>query len=434
MKKNILIFPAGSEIGLEIHASLKHNKHFSTFAASSIPSHANCVFPDSEHILPHISDSGFIDGLNQLLTELEIDYIFPAHDEVILALAKSSQRLAAELLCVPWEICQLTQYKANTYTALSEEAFVPRCYSQATEIDNYPVFRKPSRGQNSIGAHIVDDATHLQSIDKPFKDHVITEYLPGREYTVDCFSTRSGELLFCQPRERLRTKYGISMHSLTTSDHAQRISEIARKLVSRLGIFGGWFFQVREDKLGVPKLLEVAPRIAGTSVSARFGGVNLAALTIYDAMGIPVSVIKNDLNVEIERSIANRVVAREEFDSLVIDLDDTLITPDNRVCIKVLSLIYQYRETNRPVTLVSRHARDIRQTLDQHCLSSLLFDSIVHLQSGEPKSDHMPVKGRTLFVDDAFAERLEVSKSKENVVVIDVDAVDGFIDYRRGSI
>ena len=36
------------------------------------------------------------------------------------------------------------------------------------------------------------------------------DYLPGKEYTVDCFSHRTHGLMFCSGRERVRVKWYIN--------------------------------------------------------------------------------------------------------------------------------------------------------------------------------------------------------------------------------
>jgi hypothetical protein len=51
--KNILIYPAGTEIGLEINRALKFQKDFKVFGANSIHDHSDYVF-DKVYPLPDI--------------------------------------------------------------------------------------------------------------------------------------------------------------------------------------------------------------------------------------------------------------------------------------------------------------------------------------------------------------------------------------------
>ena len=42
--KNVLVFPCGSEIGLEIHNSLKYSKDFKLYGGSSVDDHGKFVY------------------------------------------------------------------------------------------------------------------------------------------------------------------------------------------------------------------------------------------------------------------------------------------------------------------------------------------------------------------------------------------------------
>ena len=52
--KNILVFPCGSEIGLEIHNALKYSKDFKLFGGSSVDDYGKFVYAN------YISDIPFL--------------------------------------------------------------------------------------------------------------------------------------------------------------------------------------------------------------------------------------------------------------------------------------------------------------------------------------------------------------------------------------
>ena len=77
MHWNVLVFPGGSEIGLEICSALRDCKEVTLISAGmDISNHAPYVFRE-HHILPSIEDDSWIDELNKLVDERGIDYIFP---------------------------------------------------------------------------------------------------------------------------------------------------------------------------------------------------------------------------------------------------------------------------------------------------------------------------------------------------------------------
>ena len=66
MKKNILVFPCGSEIGLEIYRSLRYSIHFNLIGASSVEDHGRFVYENYIGGLPYITDSNFIDAIREI--------------------------------------------------------------------------------------------------------------------------------------------------------------------------------------------------------------------------------------------------------------------------------------------------------------------------------------------------------------------------------
>ena len=75
--KNVLVFPAGSEIGLEINNALKYSKHFKVYGLTSTPNHSEYVFSNCITGVPYFDSPDFIEKLNEVIKEYEIDYIFP---------------------------------------------------------------------------------------------------------------------------------------------------------------------------------------------------------------------------------------------------------------------------------------------------------------------------------------------------------------------
>ena len=64
--KKVLVFPCGSEIGLEIHRSLKYNKDFELIGASSVNDHGMFVFENYVGNIPSVDDENFISEINNI--------------------------------------------------------------------------------------------------------------------------------------------------------------------------------------------------------------------------------------------------------------------------------------------------------------------------------------------------------------------------------
>ena len=60
MKKNILVFPCGSEIALDIYSSVEYSTHFNLIGASSVEDHGSFVYENYISDIPFITDESFI--------------------------------------------------------------------------------------------------------------------------------------------------------------------------------------------------------------------------------------------------------------------------------------------------------------------------------------------------------------------------------------
>ena len=112
---NILVFPGGSEIGLEINRALRASKEVTLFSGSAdVPNHAPFVYK-RHFIIPSIHEENWIGALNEKLNQFEIDYIYPAHDDVLVALVQNEQKINSKLIASPLKTCLVTRSKSVTY-------------------------------------------------------------------------------------------------------------------------------------------------------------------------------------------------------------------------------------------------------------------------------------------------------------------------------
>jgi hypothetical protein len=333
--------------------------------------------------------------------------IIPAYDDIILALAENQEIIKAKVVTSPLITCQITRSKRETYRVLKDAVRVPVTYADVEEVTEYPVFVKPDRGQGSQGAKLVRSRRELEVLFEACDKEMllISEYLPGLEYTVDCFSDRRSGLKYCAGRTRTRTRNGISMDSVPVQD--ERFMVVAQRINSLLELHGAWFFQLKEAANGELALLEVAPRIAGTMALNRVNGVNFPLLSIYEQQGLDVGILTNDFPIQIDRALTNRYFHELQYSTVYVDLDDTLLLKGG-VNVAVVAFLYQSINEGKKIVLVTRHANDLAVTLAQHRLTNL-FDDVFHLREEEPKSRYITSKD-AIFIDDSFRERKEVAR------------------------
>lgn len=419
----VLVIPGGTEIGLEINRALRDCKEVDLYSAGQdLPSASEFRF--KRHVsMPPISDDGAIAAINAIIERNEIDFVFPAHDDVILALALHRSAIKARVLGAEPRICEITRFKSRTYRAVAGAVKVPEVVS-SEETPHFPVFVKPDRGQGSQGARRIDDIETLRAVCGQEPGLIVTEFLPGDEYTVDCFSSKTKGLIFCRGRQRTRVRSGISMQSHPVDDPL--FLDIARSIDGLLPMTGAWFFQLKRDRHGVLTLLEIAPRIAGAMALSRVTGVNFPLLTIYEAAGFDVGVEAFDADIEISRSLDNHYRIGFEFSAVYVDLDDTLIVRD-QVNTRLVRFLYQCINDKKPIHLLTRHRFDLDATLRRYRLHTI-FDSVRRVDDATCKSEFIR-EPDAIFIDDSFSERRRVARAR-GIKTFDSSAVECLLDER----
>lgn len=420
----MLVLPGGTEIGLEVRRSLADLKEIELAGAGALADRHGPFAYRRWATVPSVNEPGWQDELNAVIERFGIDFVFPGHDDALLALAEDADAIAACIVTSPAHTCRLTRSKGATYGALSDVVPVPRVFADAAAVDRFPVFVKPDAAQGSQGAMLVHDAGALERAVARGSD-LIMEYLPGEELTIDCFSDRERGLLFARARPRLRTRAGISMSSRTVPDDPV-IRELARAIDGRLDLHGAWFFQLREDAGGRLRLLEVAPRAAGTSAVHRVTGVNFALLSIYEQLRVPVQVSPNALSVELDRALVNRYRHDLRYGAVYVDLDDTLIVRD-AVNASLVAFLYQCLNAGHPLVLLTRHRGDLEQTLGRFRLHGL-WDRIVHVADGEAKADFI-AEPDAILIDDSFRERADAHE-RRGIATFDATMIELLLDDR----
>jgi carbamoyl-phosphate synthase large subunit len=420
----VLVLPGGTEIGLEIRRSLADLKEIA-LAGAGAPAdrHGPFAYRRWATVAP-VTQPGWQDELNAVIERFAIDFVFPGHDDALLALAENAAEIGAQIVTSPAATCRLTRSKSATYAALAGVVPVPRVFSEAAAVDRFPVFVKPDAAQGSQGAMLVRDAGQLERAVAGGSD-LIMEYLPGEELTVDCFSDRERGLLFARARPRLRTRSGISMSSRTVTEDAL-ISELAEAIDDRLDLHGAWFFQLREDGAGRMRLLEVAPRAAGTSAVHRVTGVNFALLSIYEQLRVPVHISPNPTAVELDRALVNRYRHDLRYGAVYVDLDDTLIVRD-AVNTSLVAFLYQCLNGDHPLVLLTRHRGDLEQTLDRFRLRGL-WDRVIHVADDQAKADFI-TEPDAILIDDSFRERAD-AHARRGIATFDASMLELLLDDR----
>ncbi len=417
-KRNVLVFPCGSEIGNEIYNALRYSRYFHLIGASSVDDHGKFVYEDYVGGLPYIDDSGFVEYMRNIIKERNIDAIYPTSDIAIAGMKSYEKELGCMVIAPPLETTEICLSKNKTYECLKDVVNIPKVFS-FDEVEDYPVFVKPNIGTGSKGASIIRNREELISAAKGRNDVVILEYLPGREYTVDCFSNRQGKLLYFAARIRNRIKAGTSVNTYFVENQGE-FEEPINKINDVLKFDGAWFAQFKRDKDGKLCLLEIASRLGGSSMLSRAVGVNFPMLSLFDAFGYDVTVSPNEYGVELDRAFSSSIKCDISFNTVYVDYDDCLLLDEKYINSEMIAFLFNAINNGKRIVLLSKHDGDLAVELRNYRIIDL-FDDIIHIRREEDKSKYIKEKD-AIFIDDSFAER-ELIKDKCKIPVFSPDMV-----------
>ena len=407
-KKNILVFPCGSEIALEVYRSVKNSTHFNLIGASSVDDHGKFVFENYIGGLPFITAPEFIPAIKKVVADNAIDAIYPAMDAVIEILKKNENEIGCKVIASDVETTQICLSKTKTYKALGGTVKIPRILSayKLLQVGDsaFPIFAKPDIGYGSRGAKKITSVEDLKAHMDQYPSCILSEFLPG---------------------ERSRIMNGISVNTKPVKENAEEFEDFAKKINGAIKFRGAWFYQVKRNVDGELTLLEVASRFGGSSSLFRAQGINFALMSLFDAFGIPVSILRNDYDVEMDRALDNKYKLSLKYGEVFVDFDDCVYLEKQFVNDALMAFLYRCVNNGIKVTLLSRHDDEKLGKLDD-LLDKLrirqVFDRIIHLDPSQKKIDFID-NTDSIFIDDSFAERKAVA-DKFHIPVFSLDMVE----------
>ena len=419
---NALVFPCGSEIGVEIYNALHLEKSITLFGASSVEDQGRAIYKKFIPSLPFINSKCFADELKKVVAKYEIDIIIPTMDSVLHSI-RSIDFEHCKVAAPSLETVKTCESKALTFAKLDGEAFLPKIYQDVPK--KFPVFVKPVVGYGSRGAITLRSELEYQTFSETsnVSDFQVCEYLPGEEYTVDCLTDSKGNLLFIRARSRSKISSGISTSTAYCSGTSIEALEIGKKINQSFSMIGAWFFQVKRCELGNLKLMEVASRIGGSSGISRVYGVNLPLLNLLVHLGIDIEILENDVSVRAFRPLSSRFVMSYDFDIVYVDFDDCLVN-NGKLNYQLLAFLADCQSAGKDNILISRHDGDLVEYTKKLGVHNI-FKDIVHIRNDAVKSKFISGK-KAIFIDDSHRERRDVFLEK-NIPVFAPEVVKDLV-------
>lgn len=264
-------------------------------AADISPMTAAFKFVDSWEIVPKARSVEYIPHLLSVVKKQKIGLLVPLTDLDLRSLAR--QVLAFEELGCKVMVgdepsvrtCRDKQLFSQHIEAQGLPAIKTFTYDQFLKNPFFPCFVKPMRGSAGIGATHINSMGRLVEHVKFFGDNMLVQtYVPGKEYTIDVYKTRSGRITAIVPRQRLIVRGGEVEQGVTIKN--DELIAATRRLVDTLpGLWGCFCCQCRWPDGQEPYFFEINPRFGGGVTLSIAAGANIPLFLLQDILGMKVN-------------------------------------------------------------------------------------------------------------------------------------------------
>ncbi len=225
--------------------------------------------------LPLASEDGFLEALRGELSPRGAGLLVPTVTEELPLVAAQRAALRAmgwAVFIPPVEATRIADDKWLTAQALARAGVgVPPSISgaaRASVLDAlaFPVLSKPRRGRGGRGVEIHETPRDLP---EPSADRIYQEFLPGEEYDVNLFASPGGEPAALVVLRKTALREGrVGNASGVERVEAPDVARLAAAASRALALEGPIDMDVRRDRAGRPRVLEINARIGANVRSA----------------------------------------------------------------------------------------------------------------------------------------------------------------------
>ncbi|HWR33952.1 MAG TPA: ATP-grasp domain-containing protein [Chitinophagaceae bacterium] len=319
---NILMTGGGAPGAAGILKCLQQEKSFHITVADANPNATGRYMNQDFETIPFAIDPSFPEAVLSLCRKKNIQAILPLVTKELIPLSqkvKEFELAGTKLLLSPTATLEIANNKSRLYEFLQwRDIAVPDFrviktidqFSCAIEVLGYPskpVCFKPSVSNGSRGFRIISEkineldllfnhkpsSTYINFADAlrilssgAFPELLLSEYLPGEEYSVDCLANH-GEPVLIVPRLRKKIINGITVEGEFVKE--ENIISYCSRIIKELQLHGNIGIQVKKSSADQFLILEINPRVQG-AISAGLGAkVNLPVLAIKQELGLPIS-------------------------------------------------------------------------------------------------------------------------------------------------
>jgi len=287
---NVLITSAGRRVSLvkSFQETVKKffNENSKIYTCDMNP-HLSpaCQISDGFLKVPRVTEKNYLKVLKDYCKENNISIIVPTIDTELHILANAKDEFLKNGIFIAVssrQLCEIFYLKSSTEKFFIENGFdTPRVIEDINK-SNYPIFAKLNNSSCSIGAMKVYTPEEAKMLSQD-KNYIFQEFIDGKEYTVDVFIDKKGNVISIVPRLRIEVRAGEVSKAKTVKD--RRIIDEVKRLCKCLdGAYGCLTIQLFKSDSRIV-FIEINPRFGGGYPLTYLSGTNFAKYLIEDFLG-----------------------------------------------------------------------------------------------------------------------------------------------------
>lgn len=232
-------------------------------------------------------EPGVVDDIIRIVIEHEVKIILPFVDGSISVAALCREKMPDLFVPASDPDTSVLMFDKILAAKAFREAEIPIPTTYSILDAEMPVIAKPRFGSASRGIkvfHDIEDLMHLSNI----SEYLLQEFIEDKkEFTVDCYVAKDGEILVTVPRERLEVMGGEVTRTITR--RLPLVEEMSRTIIRKFNLRGPvtlqFLYDVKRDRY---LLMEVNPRLGGGVICSIYAGAPITDYIISEALDIPV--------------------------------------------------------------------------------------------------------------------------------------------------
>lgn len=318
--RTILITGAGGAAAVTLIRALREQH---TIIAADMDPYAVGLYlvPAGQRVLlPRGDDATFVPVLLREARERSADLVIPTVDVELPGVSAAADEFAEtgiQLLVESTDTLDCCLDKWTLVQACAPTVRVPvtvvldeNVTSATLETLGMPFIIKPRRGAGGRGFAIIENEEMLEGHPRD-GSHILQEFLPGDEFSIDVLGRPDGHIVAAVPRLRDKVDSGIAVAGRTVHDDA--LITFGRLVAEAIGVVGVVNVQVRRARDGSPALLEVNPRFPGTMALTMAAGIDMPNLAVDALFGTQLPDALDFVEVAVVRHWDEVVVPVSEY-------------------------------------------------------------------------------------------------------------------------